>query len=250
MIRIRDSFRVPGKVSLTYILIVLNVIGLLATMRLGPDLAFQTGGVIPAEFLHEDLIDARLAAARPPSVITVLWSMFLHADFFHLFSNCLALLIFGVNVEATMGRIRFLLFYFACGACGLLLQVLFSLESTVPIIGASGAISGLFGAYFVLFPTNFIRITLGNLYRGFYRDIMLPVRAILVVWLASQIFYGILLGAFIETHVAYMTHLGGFVCGLFIAGGKGGLGGRRFKVFTGGKAKGPKNGSPNGPWRF
>jgi len=253
MLSIRDSIRIPGRVRVVYWLLGLNILAFLATGDMqdrhrlaalqGQDAyhVFQLGGIIPAEFWSPDLVNERygprLLEARPPGVIALIWSMFLHASFFHLLSNCLILLIFGPNVEALLGRMRFLLFYLSCGAVGGLCQILYDLESTVPIIGASGAISGLFGAYFALFRNHDIRITIGQIRSGNYRDIMIPVKVILIVWVVGELMNS-LLAAPGRTQVAYFTHLGGFLCGFLLADRRGDNAGRRrrFKVFQGGRS--------------
>ncbi len=255
MISVRDSIRIPGRVRVVYWLLALNALAFLAGGQLmvhsgdpltGEGMAyhiFQVGGVIPADFWSPDLIDAQYGEAlrqiRPPGVIAILWSMFLHASFFHLLSNCLVLLIFGPNVEAYYGRARFLFFYFSCGAVGALCQILYDLNSTIPIIGASGAISGLFGAYFALFHNHDIRITIGRYYRGYYRDILIPVKVIVIVWAVMELMNTLLAAPGQAQRIAYFTHLGGFLCGFLMSNGRGGIGGsrrRRFKVFQGGRA--------------
>jgi len=257
MLRIRDSVRIPGRIRATWWLLGLNILAFLVTMKLMTSPynynIFWAGGVIPAEFFNQELVlewlngawqagqfyipdgmtpQAWLDTYRAPAIICIFWAMFIHQGFLHLFFNCFTLYLFAPNVEATMGRTRFLLFYFGCGAFGFLCQVIFSISSPIPIIGASGAISGFLGAYIVLFPDHYIRITLGRRFNH-YRDIMLPIRPLVIFWLISQVFHSILPTA---PNVAVMTHLGGFLCGFFIANGKGGPKRRKFKVFTGGVA--------------
>ena len=247
MIRIRDSVRIPGKVQATWWLLIINVLSFFAATSMGRDVVFLAGGVIPADFANPDLVNQMLMEripdfdpekrGRAPGIITIFWAMFLHADLVHLLGNGLALFIFGPNVEAYMGRTRFLLFYFSCGAFGFMTEILFGLNSVIPIIGASGATSGLFGAYFILFSDHYIRITIGKSYQSYYRDIPLPIKALIIIWLASQIFYSLFSPIAGPTGVAYLTHLGGFVCGYFIAKGKGQSPRRpNFRVYRGGQA--------------
>ncbi len=279
MIRIRDSIKLPGKVRATWWLLVLQVLGLLASLKVGQHLVFFAGGVIPSHFFAPETLaewfnenasffsqspflleclqqhdsgDGLMRCIRAPAILSLFWAMFLHQGWLHLITNGLALAVFGPNVEAYMGRTRFLLFYFSCGVFGFFVQALFSMDSTMPIIGASGAISGLFGAYMALFGSHHIRITLGNIYRpgSFYRDISIPIKALLVFWIIAQVFSE-LMGMFARiipgmtvSNVAFLTHIGGFICGFFLARGKGsGFGRYKFKTYHGGanKPRGPFN---------
>lgn len=258
MIRIRDSVRIPGRVDAVWWILGFNVLAFMATVKIMASQninLFWSGGVIPVEFTNrEALVDwlyqawrsgqfliprnanpeEWLADYRAPAILCVFWAMFLHQGFLHLFFNAFTLYLFGVNVEAVMGRTRFLLFYFGCGAFGFLAQVLFSPSSIIPIIGASGAISGCLGAYMALFPDHYIRITLGRRFNH-YRDFMLPIRPFIIIWLISQLLHTFLPGS---ANVAFMAHVGGFFCGYFIARGKGRPGRSKFKVFDGGIAGG------------
>lgn len=246
MLRIRDSVRVPGRVHVTYALLSLNLLSFLAVGAMNAIEVFSAGGVIPAVFFDQSKLDPQLLALRPPGLVTVIWSQFLHQGWPHLLSNGISLLIFGPNVEARMGRARFLLFYLSCGAFGMLCQVVSSPHSMVPIIGASGAISGLFGAYFALFPDHFIRITVGNIRRD-YRDFVIPVKVVLIVWLISEVFNSLLPDPNRIQKVAYFTHLGGFFCGWLVARGRNHPGSslRNFKIFTGGRSNWPPFGGRN-----
>ena len=284
MIRIRDSIRVPGRVRATWWLLFIQFLALMAAKSVGEGLVFLAGGVIPSHFFNADQLQLHLAEVytsmgrvgllencmnahmggsaldggpgeammhclRAPAVLTLFWAMFLHGGWYHFLINGLTLLIFGPNVEAYMGRNRFLMFYFSCGVFGFFVQSLFYMDSNVPIIGASGAISGLFGAYMALFTSHHIRITLGNPYRpgGFYRDISIPVKALLVIYIVTQVFHEIvgrvttaIVPGMENQNIAFLTHIGGFICGYFLANSKGGgLGRPRFTVFQGGAGKGP-----------
>ena len=246
MIRIRDSVRIPGKVRAVYWLIAINVLSYFVSSRGMPTGSlFMVGGLIPAELLYPEMLDPKLIAARPGPLVSLFWSMFLHGGFLHLFFNMLPLWILGPNVEARMGSVRFLLFYFSCGAVGMLCQVFYDLDSVIPIIGASGAISGIFGAYFALFIDHFIRITIGPNHN--YRDIVIPIKVILIVWLLSQLFNALLPFVGQAQSIAFFTHLGGFICGLLLARGRSGsgFGKRKFRVFTGGRSEWPGFGGRN-----
>jgi membrane associated rhomboid family serine protease len=167
-------------------------------------------GAVPAEITgFEDfppLIDF-------PVALTLFTSMFLHAGFLHLGGNMLFLWIFGDNIEDVMGHARFLLFYLLCGVAGGLAQVLLDRDSMVPIIGASGAISGVMGAYLVLFPRGMIRVaTLLIIIPLIFR---LPAIIVIGFWFVIQAMsgYASLGMAQVESGTAFLAHIGGFIAG-------------------------------------
>jgi membrane associated rhomboid family serine protease len=170
----------------------------------------QAWGVVPAEY--------RLARDIAPTIplpfwTTLLTSMFLHGGWMHLGGNMLYLWIFGDNLEKVMGHARFLFFYLACGIAAGLAHILVSSGSSVPTVGASGAISGVLGGYLVLFPRNRVRmLTRGGI-------VALPAIAVLGFWIVIQFING--LGSLaVRTEetggVAYMAHVGGFVAGVVL----------------------------------
>ena len=145
-----------------------------------------------------------------PIWFTLLTSMFMHGSWIHIAGNMLFLWIFGDNVEHRIGHLNYALFYVAAGVVGSLAHILVDAGSVIPSLGASGAISGVLGAYTVLFPTN--RVTV------FLLRFLVPVPAIVAIgmWAVLQFINGI--GAFAVSEqtggVAYMAHIGGFVAGL------------------------------------
>ena len=146
---------------------------------------------------------------------TVLTSMFLHGGWFHLLGNMLYLWIFGNNVEDSMGRLRFIVFYLFCGLAAAVGQILTSPNSAVPMVGASGAISGVMGAYLVLYPN--VRVyTLVPL--GFFITSMaLPAWVMLGYWFLIQFVSGLVaVGGEIGGGVAFWAHVGGFVAGVVL----------------------------------
>ena len=156
-----------------------------------------------------------------PEQWTLITSQFLHGGFLHLAGNMLYLWIFGNNVEDRLGHFRYLLFYLACGALAALSQWYFSPQSPIPIVGASGAIAGVMGAYIIRFPHAQI-LTLIPL--GFFiTTIRLPAIFFLGFWFAQQAFFSFaslnLLGdsaAVQSGGVAYWAHAGGFVFGIIL----------------------------------
>jgi membrane associated rhomboid family serine protease len=137
--------------------------------------------------------------------------MFLHGGFFHIAGNMLYLWIFGNNVEDTLGHGRFLFFYLASGVAAAATQTAVDLGSRVPMIGASGAVSGVLGAYFILFPHASV-LTL-VIFGFFWRLVSIPALVVLGFWMVVQILNGI--GAFgTGGGVAWFAHIGGFVVGM------------------------------------
>ena len=139
--------------------------------------------------------------------------MFLHGGWMHLGGNMLYLWIFGDNLEKVMGAVRFAIFYLVCGLAASFAHIIFGPGSTVPAVGASGAISGVLGGYLVLFPQNRVRV----LTRGGIAHV--PAIVVLGFWIVIQLLNGV--GSMATTSetgggVAYMAHIGGFVAGLVL----------------------------------
>jgi len=143
--------------------------------------------------------------------LRLLTSMFLHADITHIGGNMLYLWVFGDNIEDACGHVSFLLFYLLSGVAGSLTMLLIEPMSTIPAIGASGAISGILGAYILLYPHARIRtIVLAFI---FIRFIRLPAYILIGFWFLLQFYYGV---AGVTTGVAYWAHIGGFVAGFLL----------------------------------
>ena len=140
-------------------------------------------GVIPAVLLGRETLPAELAVVPP--ALTVLTSMFMHGGCMHLIGNMLYLWIFGDNVEDSMSRPRFLVFYLLCGLAAVLAQALPDPASTIPMIGASGAISGVLGAYLLLFPRAHVLVAIRL---GFViQTVRMPAGVVLVLWFVLQL---------------------------------------------------------------
>jgi len=244
MLQIRDSYRLPGS---TRALVWLTVLCILSYQAAGnfqdPSQVWAMLGFVPAQFgdveaftaspLYREILDM-----RPPGLVTAITYTFQHENIFHIFFNLVFLWIFGANVERQLGAWKFTFFYFSCGAIGALAQTLVSMSSTGVIIGNSGAVSGMFGAYFALFSDHDFRITVGSPRMSFYRDVLIPFKVLLVFWIVPQILYMLMPMPGAIDRTAYMTHLGGFAAGFLLAGGSftNIARKRRFKVFPGGKA--------------
>lgn len=155
-------------------------------------------------------------AIGPPVIVTLLTSMFLHGGFLHVGANMLFLWVFGDNIEDVMGHVRFLLFYLLCGVAGGMTQIMLDRDSTVPLVGASGAISGVMGAYLVLFPRGMVRVaTLLIIIPLIFR---LPAVIVIGFWFAIQALSGYAsLGMdSVQGGTAFFAHIGGFVAGILL----------------------------------
>jgi membrane associated rhomboid family serine protease len=154
----------------------------------------------------------------PINALTPLTSMFLHGGWGHLLGNGLFLWVFGNNIEDSMGRARFLVFYLICGVAAAGAQIAVDPDSAIPMVGASGAISGVLGAYLILYPR--VRVNMLFIIFIFVRIIPLPAWAVLLWWIAWQVVAGLpQLSAVrpdVSTGVAVWAHIGGFVAGLLL----------------------------------
>lgn len=174
-------------------------------------------GAIPAVLVGGRDLPPELAIVPPAASIVT--SMFLHGGLLHLLGNMLYLWIFGNNVEDAMGHGRFLAFYLLCGAAAVFAQALPNPESTIPMVGASGAISGVLGAYMLLYPRA--RVLLG-LPLGFFIVQLgrFPALGVLAVWFLMQLALGYAAGRAategVQGGVAFAAHIGGFVAGMLL----------------------------------
>lgn len=200
----------------TVLLVGMNIVVFFYQLALGP----QTGGsfllqfaLVPARLFHSQIA----AADTVPVGITVFTSMFLHAGFLHVAGNMLYLWIFGNNVEDAMGPVRFVLFYFLCGSLASISHAIMNSSSLVPMVGASGAVSGVLGAYLLLYPRA--RVLTAVLLGFFVRTIEVPAVVVLGFWFLLQ-FLNVLVsaGAGRGGGVAWYAHIGGFVAGMLLIG--------------------------------
>jgi len=175
----------------------------------GGEIAVYQFGMIPARLFGTATLDPALAEV--PAWATVLTSMFMHGGWMHLGFNMLFLWIFGDNVEDSMGHGRYLAFYLLCGVAAALAQVFVNPDSTIPMVGASGAISGVLGAYLLLHPRATVRTII---FLGVFATMMhLPALIVLGLWFLLQL----VSAAFStsgEPGVAFWAHVGGFVAGM------------------------------------
>ena len=173
-------------------------------------IAVYAYGVVPAVLFGNDSLPPGIA--RIPAELSIFTSMFMHGGWMHIIGNMLYLWIFGNNIEDTLGHVRFVLFYLLCGVAAALAQSLINTHSEVPMIGASGAIAGVLGAYMVLFPRAHVLVLVPF---GFFTQLLrLPALLVLGFWFVLQLFEGGLIAANGEGGVAHWAHIGGFVAGI------------------------------------
>ncbi|MCK9578033.1 rhomboid family intramembrane serine protease [bacterium] len=202
MFPLYDESRVKGKWPFfTILLIIVNIAIFFYTF---PNLEFCSNfyGFHSSDFLNG-------------KIYTVFTSMFLHADIFHLLGNIWFLWVFGDNLEAKLGNIKFLLFYLFCGVFSALIYSITSFGSTYPVIGASGAISGVLGGYLIMFPRNKIKAVV-PLIVWFLASI--PATVFIAIWFVLQF---VSMGS--NDMVAYSGHIGGFLAGVLFV--------KKFKKF-------------------
>jgi membrane associated rhomboid family serine protease len=210
MIPIRDAIRSKNFPVVNIILIGLNILAFLWQFFQGPHLkkAFFLYGVVPIRYSDPE-ISAQFTTFQQG--LPFLTSMFLHGGFLHLLGNMWFLYIFGDNIEDRLGSLRYLVFYILCGVAAGLIHLLTNWNSKVPTIGASGAISGVMGAYLLLHPRARI-LTLIPIF-FFFQFAELPAFVFLGYWLLVQL----LSAGFTQKNVggvAWWAHIGGFVTGL------------------------------------
>lgn len=212
MIPIGDDVRGERFPFFTYTLIGVNVLVFLFQMSLSPE-------SLQALVLRWGMTPRAIAAASadPRVLSTLLTSLFLHGGWFHLIGNMLYLWIFGNNVEDRAGHAGFLLFYLLCGVAASLAEVFLKPGSSIPTIGASGAIAGVLGAYFLLYPKAKV-VLLVPVFLFFFFTVQVPAVVVLGLWFVMQIFSGVsTLGVSTDSGgVAYWAHAGGFVAGMLL----------------------------------
>lgn len=209
MFPLRDENPTHRLPIMTILLIGINVAVFFHQISLGPSSmqAFvMQFGAIPEVVLH----GGGTRVAGLPPYLSVVTSMFLHGGFAHLLGNMWFLWIFGDNIEDFLGAFGFIVFYLVTGVAATLVHVFTTSNPEIPLVGASGAISGVLGAYVVLHPS--IRVKTLLIFGFFWRVIYIPAVYFLGLWFLMQILGGFQPGG----HVAYGAHIGGFVSGLLL----------------------------------
>lgn len=211
MLPYRDHNRSSTFPIVTVVFIAINALVFLYELMLMAsgqiDVFFRNWAIIPYNLTHVPLA----------SWYTVFTAMFMHGGWAHLLGNMLYLWIFGDNIEDKLGKPAFIIFYFICGIGATFAQVVIDPNSTIPNIGASGAIAGVLGAYLVMFPRA--RVDTLVMSRSFGRVVTIPALYVLGFWFVLQLFSGFgSLGVQTGGGVAYFAHIGGFVAGMALLG--------------------------------
>jgi len=212
MIPLRDDNPVRSTPVVTVALIALCTIVFLWEVSLpeeDTEAVLYLLGFIPAVLFGR----AELSQHWVPPGVSIVTAMFLHGGWMHLIGNMLYLWIFGDNVEDRVGHVRFVLFYLLCGAVAALAQALPDMSSQVPMIGASGAISGVLGAYIVLYPRANVLVGVPLLF--VFQTFRVPAWVVLGVWFIGQLLSQVM-AARSQGGVAFGAHVGGFIAGVVL----------------------------------
>ncbi|OGT86462.1 MAG: rhomboid family intramembrane serine protease [Gammaproteobacteria bacterium RIFCSPLOWO2_12_FULL_52_10] len=214
MIPLHDDNPTQSTPILTIALITICVLVYFFQAALGPrggETIIYSLGVIPAVLL--DKVELSRDLVLVPAELTIFTSMFLHGGFLHLAGNMLYLWIFGNNIEDALGKVRFLIFYFLCGIVAAFGQIMQDPDSTIPMVGASGAISGVLGAYLLLFPHARVLVLVPM---GFFMQMMkIPAGLVLGLWFVLQLVSSALTSS-AGGGVAWFAHIGGFIAGMLL----------------------------------
>jgi membrane associated rhomboid family serine protease len=192
------------KPLVSYILIGLNILAFIFQISIPPggQLAFvMEYGMIPAEIVQGE------------HYYTLITNMFLHAGWLHLIGNMLFLWVFADNIESVIGKFPFILFYFGGGIAASAAHIFFNMNSSIPVVGASGAISAVLGAYLVMFPASRVRVFFIIFLRSYY----MPALYFLGIWGIQQFingFISIVPTSAYSSGVAWWAHIGGFIFGI------------------------------------
>jgi rhomboid family protein len=216
---IQDSVPSLSVPVVTRALILINVVVFffeLALPQQAVEQLFYLFGIVPARFMHPDW--AASVGLPVDTYWPILTHQFLHGGWLHLISNMWTLWIFGDNVEDRMGPVRFAFFYVTCGVLAGFTQLLTNANSTIPSVGASGAIAGVLGAYLLLFPTARLVMMIPILFFPFFFE--MPAVLYLGIWFFSQLYSATLAlaGPGQVGGIAWWAHVGGFVGGLLLCG--------------------------------
>ncbi len=202
MIPLKDENPTHSFPFFTIILIASNIFIFLYQVNLpAPSAIFESYGLVPVHLLESPV------STYP----TIYSSMFLHSGLGHLAGNMLYMWIFGNNIEDVLGKFRFIIFYLFCGTLAALCHISTDLHSEIPMVGASGAISGILGAYLILFPYAKVKTLI---FLGFFITIIrIPAIVLLVIWMVIQVSSGIIAS---DGGVAWFAHIGGFIAGMLL----------------------------------
>ena len=219
MFPLKDDIPTEKPPIITIALIILNGLIFFYQISLGQEFEYFIIklGAIPYEITHQSELTPEAAF---PVNMTLLTAMFLHGGWFHIIGNMLYLWIFGNNIEDKLGHFKFIIFYLLSGIIASLVYILTNPNSTIPMVGASGAIAGVLGAYLLKFPKA--RVLTLIFIGWFIRIVKIPAFYVLGFWFIIQLINGLpALGQDVSGGVAWFAHIGGFLAGMGL-----------FKVFS------------------
>ena len=211
MIPLKDDNPTSRLPIVTIFLIVINVIVFIGTDFLGHgDREF----LLKYSLIPYNIVTVGAWTGNGPLMagFSIISSQFLHGGVFHVAGNMLFLWIFGNNIEDRLGSFRFVFFYLLCGTAAAIAQIVPDPRSVVPMIGASGAVAGVMGAYLLEYPRAKVLTLIWIVF--FIRLIWLPAFIIIIYWILLQVFYQLVSGS--GSGVAHMAHIGGFLAGLVL----------------------------------
>jgi membrane associated rhomboid family serine protease len=196
-------------------LILINVAVFIYELTLGSNLNnfILTWGAIPKD-LTTGIDSGPLLPSGLPVYVTLISSIFMHGGWIHLIGNMVFLWVFGDNVENAFGSVKYLIFYIVCGVAATWVQIATGTGSTTPVIGASGAIAGVMGAYLVMFPGAMVRTLIFVVF--FVTVIHLPAVILIGLWFLLQLFQGIT-SVGMDVSTAFWAHVGGLIVGAILA---------------------------------
>lgn len=212
MIPLRDTIKSKTFPFVTVSIIVVNVLIFLGELTLNQDqltALFYQYGAVPSWIVGNFLAGNYLTA-----IVPMITATFLHGGWLHIISNMLFLWVFGDNVEDKLGHFKYFLFYIAVGFIGNLAQILLSVDTTVPIIGASGAVAGILGAYYMKFPHSRIIALIPLVFIFTLTEVKASI--FIFFWFILQLFNGALSLGAMGNSVAYWAHIGGFSGGIIL----------------------------------
>ena len=215
MIPLKDDNPTSGRPIITYILI--GICTFVFLIELASE-SYRTGslfysfGLIPSVLMGYDQLPQDLYVI--PAYMTIFSSMFMHGGFMHLIGNMLYMWIFADNIEDDLGKKKFIIFYFLSGIGAAMTQVLFDVNSQIPMVGASGAIGGVLGAYLINYPNARVLVLIPF---GFFSQ-LIKIRALYVLgfWFVLQFINSSMMSSQGGGGVAYAAHIGGFVSGMIL----------------------------------
>lgn len=217
MFPIKDSIKIPFAPVVTYSLILINALVFLYQSSLSPEEAnafSRAHALVPCRYFNPNCADA--LGLNPTNYLPFIEGTFMHGGWWHLILNMWTLFIFGSSLEGRIGRLQFLSFYLICGLCASFAHAYFNQDSTVPALGASGAIAGVLGGYATTFPRAKLTILILVVIIPLFFKV--PALFYALIWFAFQFAQGFidLAGSSVGGGIAWWAHIGGFVAGLVL----------------------------------